>query len=521
MLQYICSACKKTWRSAADCEVCPFCPFAFVKVKVGAWTPPSCMEMKQQTCQKCLATVQMGGLSTLEKCPACKQSKGQLLVFPELHQAVLAKDVSKVRTLISEAAQTDKRPIDELDELKRSPIDLLDAMSLDPVTSKELRHELLASKNPTAPDKYEKWEAGHGSPWGIEILRSKKLLAGVNDPKGGNESLEKMVFFSDRTPEHSNDKNTRSNLRIKARSYASGKGYKSSSAANRALQYRMSQAIKECINTKQALSLTGAQVIATAGPKSEDEALKEQLQERLTTSAMTILNAHTLSLVDLGKKLKLPCFISISSKADTHVYDDKDKLTALYAQLADYLISDLEGGKAPFLGMINSGKIVPMVFGFEKISGLKTHSISGNSEMGPSRFSYQSEDHPLDGSNAGGRLKEIEMNDLMDLATLMLGCLAWGVEIPQNVVFRINPYSKLEKSKNQKKALYLTGEQIKVFNTRIRLEIANAEKLNIDDVPTALKGFSIPKLQDINAKLRNLPLDTFIPERDAHNKVIQ
>ncbi|ATB42311.1 hypothetical protein CYFUS_007789 [Cystobacter fuscus] len=432
-----------------------------------------------------------------------------------LHQAVLEKDIDKVRALISAGV----RPT-ALDESRRSPLDLLDSMSLDPSTKQQLRHELLASKNPTAPAHYTKWEAGHGSPWGLEILVSGELKGGVNDAKGGAESLEGMVFFSDRTPERSTDSTTRANLRNKARLYAEGKGTKPSSAVNRALQYKMTQALQEAADKGTPLELTKKPIQINVDSMDEAHAaLKTQMQSILTDNSFLLPGLAKMSPGQISSKLKFPSEITISSRDGGERKIAGSELAELYAKLGGELKSELENGKAPFLGLINNGAIVPMVFGFEKLSGLKSHTISGAPNEAPKQFSYQNKNHPLGGSETGGKLKEIELRDLKDLATLQLGCLAKGVEIPPDVVIRISPAAGI-KSRTGVKAQYLTREQVEGFNSRLLQEIASATRLPPGEVSAALAKAPISTLQTINGSLRERPLDTFVPERRSGDEFI-
>ncbi|WP_143178006.1 ankyrin repeat domain-containing protein [Cystobacter ferrugineus] len=432
-----------------------------------------------------------------------------------LHQAVLDKDIDQVRALISAGV----RPT-ALDESRRSPLDLLDSMSLDPSTKQQLRHELLVSKNPTAPTHYTKWEAGHGSPWGLEILGSGELKGGVNDAKGGAESLEGMVFFSDRTPERSTDSTTRDNLRSKARLYAEGKGTKPSSAVNRALQYKMTQAMQAATDKGTQLNLTQKPIQISVDSMDEVRAaIKTQMQSILTDNSFVLPGLTKMSPEQISSKLKFPSEITVSSRDGAERKIIGDELARLYAELGGELKSDLENGKAPFLGLINNGAIVPMVFGFEKISGLKSHTISGAPNEAPKQFSYQNKNHPLGGSEAGGKLKEIELRDLKDLATLQLGCLAKGIEIPPDVVIRINPAAGI-KSRTGVKAQYLTRDQVEGFNSRLLQEIASATQLPPGEVSAALAKAPISRLQTINGDLRERPLDTFVPERRSGDEFI-
>ena len=82
----------------------------------------------------------------------------------------------------------------------------------------------------------------------------------VNDAKGGAQSLEGKVFFSDRSPESDTDATTRSNLRSKARIYSAGKGVQTTNAFSRALQHRMTQVLMHRLNSNQSLHLLSMNV---------------------------------------------------------------------------------------------------------------------------------------------------------------------------------------------------------------------------------------------------------------------
>lgn len=143
----------------------------------------------------------------------------------------------------------------KLDAQGHSPLDVLDTMrDIDERSRSSLRMALLQSLNPTAPLGYTKPEALHGTPWGLEILQSGALRGGVNDAKGGTQSLEGKVFFSDRTRESASAETTRADLRSKPRVYAKGEGMHPSNAYSRAQQHRMAQVILHALDNGRSLS---------------------------------------------------------------------------------------------------------------------------------------------------------------------------------------------------------------------------------------------------------------------------
>ena len=167
-----------------------------------------------------------------------------------LHSAVVSRDSKAVARLRNEGARANR-----LDAQGRSPLDVLDNMrDIDERSRSSLRMALLQSLNPTAPLGYTKPEALHGTPWGLEILQSGALRGGINDAKGGTQSLEGKVFFSDRTRESASAETTRADLRSKPRSYSKGEGMHSSNAYSRAQQHRMAQVILHALDNGRSLA---------------------------------------------------------------------------------------------------------------------------------------------------------------------------------------------------------------------------------------------------------------------------
>ncbi|WP_052118358.1 hypothetical protein [Erwinia oleae] len=112
-------------------------------------------------------------------------------------------------------------------------------------------------------------------------------------------------------------------------------------------------------------------------------------------------------------------------------------------------------------------------------------------------FSYQSENHPLSGSDKGGKLKEIELRSLQDFATLNLACLAKGVQIPSGTLIRLNPTPR-EKQDNNLKARYLNPQQSAGFQQKLAAMLKDE---NIE-----IQGASLTDLQRINQDLRGRDL---------------
>jgi hypothetical protein len=435
----------------------------------------------------------------------------------DFHQAVLSRDINRIRALISGGG----RPV-EVNEQRQSPMDLLDTMSdVEPATKREMRSALLASQNSTAPAGYVKPEAFHASPWGAEILETGALKGGVNDAKGGAQSLEGKVFFSDRTPENDGHARTRATLRSKARHYAEGTGLRSSTPANRALQYRAVLALDQAKANRTAWNITGAPLameMETVSSESLENKLKSELQELCTNLGFADRDIAGLSLEELAGKVELPGRVTVTSPGGDQLADISGKeLGDLYVKAGASLRADLENGKAPYLSLINDGKVVPMVFGFEKVSGLKTHTIvSKFTKANDKNYSYQDEAHPLSGSARGGKLKEIEIKSLQDLATLTVGLLAKGANLPDDVVIRVNPHSKRVKAQTGVRAEYLTTNQVKGFQANVAQHIAEMEGIQQEEVSGHIAQAPIAALQNINGRVRSLDLAGLVPERESN-----
>lgn len=402
-------------------------------------------------------------------------------------------------------ARTEGRRADTLDNERRSPLEHLDAMrDIDERSRSSLRSALLQSLNPTAPKGYMKPEALHGSPWGVEILASGALKGGVNDAKGGSQSLNGQVFFSDRTPERSTDATTRQNLRSKARVYSQGKGIVASGAESRAQQHRLTQIMLQSLDSGMQLSHSPQRITLNI---SDPQAIKEEgaawLQRFLHAAYILRGSARPLLAAPLeqsAKGLKLPQTIILTFENSPSQVLQGDELTSFYKQAAGDLGASLEGGKAPYLALLNQGTIVPVVFGFEKVRNLSTHAIDSTLNTEPPKlYSYQTQDHPLSGSTAGGKLKEIEVRSLADLATLCLGCAVKGTQLPDDVLVRV-------KGARQDKAEYLSPAQVKQFQLQV---LALAEASDPGDSSLPFDSLALSDFQQINTALRKEDLRAY------------
>ena len=450
-----------------------------------------------------------------------------------LHDAVRNNDVPLARRLIAEGLRPNTLNAD-----RQSPLDLLDSIrTLPPLEIKQMRGALLASQNPTAPAGYVKPETIHGSPWGLEILLTGELRGGVNDAKGGSQSKEGHVFFSDRTPKLGSEETTRSNLRAQARSYGKGGVIRNTAPDNVGLQYRTVQALRRVIQSGEPLRTTAKPMTIMAETSEEAHAgLMEKMKDLMAKSPMLApgTDVRDLPLQKAADLISLPEEILLETRSGKVLAKyEGDDLQAFYRQYIADRGREIEDGKAPFLALINSGRVVPVVFGFEKISGLKIHTIyaDDNNTIPKASYSYQSENHPLEGSGRGGKLKEIELKTVADLTTLTLGILAKGAEIPADVVIRLNPSNKRAKAESKQahpdapekwiRAEYLTSDQMGAFRANLTSDIARLENIDLERVGKHVQGASIESLQFLNERLRELAESdpaARIPARQEHKQ---
>jgi len=423
-----------------------------------------------------------------------------------LHEAVRKQDVQAVRHHVDDGA----RPV-HLDAVGQSPLDLLDSMNIDAGMRLALRSELLRSQNPSAPPGYVKPEAFHGSPWALEILLSGELKRGVNDPTGGTQALEGQVFFSDRTPLSDGDAHTRVDLRKKARTYGKGLGVKEATPYSRGAQYRVAVVMQDCIAKDRPLDMSGPQTTIKAASQAEAQLLlADRLQKTLHAAAESFSRTKfpKASTEQLAAALHLPRSVVFEIDGQEPANFSGEPLRGILKSAADTVIESLEGGKAPFLAVINDGAVVPVTFGFEKVQGLKSHTVAGLGVLPAKKFSYKSENHPLQDSPHGGKLKEIEVQSLKDLATLMLGSIAKGATIATDSVVRIKaPGAK------PPPATYLDSDQLQAFKSRLLEEAAKQTGAPTAQALDAVKNAPVSQLRTLNTHLRNLQLNDFIPPR--------
>ncbi|MBN3851228.1 ankyrin repeat domain-containing protein [Paraburkholderia sp. Ac-20342] len=418
-----------------------------------------------------------------------------------LHAAVRRADATAIRELVDSGL----KPV-HLNDNRQTPLDVLDSMALDVASSQLIRSALLHSQNESAPLGYVKPEAFHGSPWGFEILLSGELRGGVNDTKGGTQSLEGKVFFSDRTPTSPSEPTTRTDLRKNARIYSNGSGWKATTASSRGFQYRMVQAMLEGIKQKAPLNMQGAP--ETIEAQTADD-IWPQIVGHLgqvfhKTGSFEGPEFEHATLNKMFEAIQLPSSLTLKvAQTPSHVVQGRE-LYELYGRAATQLKQQFENGKTPFLAVINEGRMVPVVFGFEKVSGLQSHTIEYMPPKGPKSYSYQSANHPLTGSDAGGKLKEIEVRDLEDLATLSLACLARGVAIPEDATIRLK-----KRALRAPKAHYLTSTQRAQFEAAIIGALSHKTGNSPKEMRSVIENASIEQLQVFNAYLRSLPLTKF------------
>ncbi|MFA1241235.1 hypothetical protein ACCC84_23355, partial [Serratia odorifera] len=412
----------------------------------------------------------------------------------ELRNAILSQNADKVIELRKGGAKADV-----IDSDGNSLLDLLDKMTISDEAKATMRSAILRSLNPTAPLGYMKPEAFHGTPWGAEVMESGSLKGGVNDVKGGSQSKEGQVFFSDRSFDSLGDERIRSDLRNKPRAYADGVGMKSSNAASRAKQHRLTQVILDSLD-KHDLKMTAPNVeieVTNLNDINYQEAsnwLQEYLHKSFVVGSNNLPKMNS-PLENIKSSFKLPEQITLKAGKEVRVLKGTD-LDDFYRQSANTLQRQLENGKAPYLALVNQGEIVPIVFGFEKVTGLKYHPIKKGNKI--HRYAFQSEDHPLSGSSKGGKLKEIEVRSLKDLATMYLSFEAKKIKIPPDVVIRIrakkaNVEDKLTKTVSTK---YLDASQSEMFRKHILDQAAKLAK------GAKIDTLSLELLQRINLEIR-------------------
>ncbi|MGN6668339.1 MAG: hypothetical protein ACTHKH_15420 [Trinickia sp.] len=356
---------------------------------------------------------------------------------------------------------------------------------------------MLRSSNPSAPHGYTKPEALHGSPWGIEILADERLIGGRHAPKGGYGSLEGMVFFSTRAPEKTGSTTVRSDLRTGPRRYAKGGASSANSPQQAGIRYRLTSTLVEQIERRAFSPIEGEDELMADTRADLVSKIRSQIGLSLGIAAQRIPAG---SAEELDRQLRnAPIYTSLiqSTSQGNRYRIQRDELRSLYLDaLAQLRESQESSGTVPLLCLINRGTIVPLVFGFEKVSGLLTHRLNSGK-----LHAYQIEAHPLAGSERGGRLKEIEVASHQDLATLSLGCLAKGVQLPANIVVRINPSASAKRRTGQR-AIYLTPQEVRDFQARLNAEVSTLIPTPPGLTGDTMTGASLGQLQHINERIR-------------------
>lgn len=420
-----------------------------------------------------------------------------------IHQALADHDPAKILDLRRSGEKAN-----QLDSEGHSPLQRLERMEgLASTQRAALHHALVGSLNPTAPAGHAKWEAGHGSPWGLEILLAGALRGGLNDAKGGSQSLNGKVFFSDRTPSTEQAEITRPDLRGKARTYANGKGSWESTPAARAVVHRWLQTLDRRTGLGDALPASGMPATLNRQPGENLATTTEAWLRRLLHFGASRFAPLPEGVDDqMWAQTRLPSRLSIKTSGTDEVrLIEGPLLQQLYAQAVKDALDRLETGKAPYLAMLNSGKVVPVVFGFSHIKALKTHTIETFSRR-QEHYSYQDEDHPLAGSSNGGRLLEVEVRDLQDLATLALGMRVKGASLPEdtNTVIRLRASRNSQTGGKQGKAIYLSAEHFTDFREKLD------QWLESQHIEGELSEQPLAQLQAMNKTLRAAPLQTWV-----------
>jgi hypothetical protein len=420
-----------------------------------------------------------------------------------IHQALADHDPLKILELRRSGEKAN-----QLDSNGRSPLQYLEQMDgLSPSRRTGLHHALLRSLNPMAPAGHAKWEAGHGSPWGLEILLAGALKGGLNDAKGGSQSLNGKVFFSDRTPSTDQAETTRATLRKKARTYAKGAGIKESTPAIRALTHRWLQALNRHIALGEALPASGMPVtLNLQSSESPAAVVGDWLRHVLLRTASGFVRLPEDVDDQMLAEMHLASRLDLKTAGTNEVQSvEGPPLQQLYAQAISNALTTLETGKAPYLALLNSGKVVPLVFGFSHINALKTHTIETFAGRRV-HYSYQDEDHALAGSANGGRLLEIEARDVQDLATLALGMRIKGASLPvgTNTTIRLCASRNSQSYNKEGKATYLSAEHFGDFCTKLD------QWLDTQPLKGELFEQPLAHLQALNNALRAAPLHAWV-----------
>lgn len=410
-----------------------------------------------------------------------------------LHEAVANQDVAGVRALIASGAKLGK-----LDSQRRTPLDVLDSLGASRAAGTALRRELLRPRNPAAPDGHSKPEALHGSPWGFEILESQALAGGRHAPKGGHSSLEGMVFFSTRTPESAAAQAVRADWRSGPRRYAKGSASSSNSPAQAGIRYQLASAVLDRAGSAASWQPTAEPHRYDADTPAE---LAGQLSHELRTALFVMAQRtpanNAEALTRSVEQLPLRGSVLMCRHNGERVRIDGDALRALYRDAAAGIkLQQERSDTMPYLCLMNRGQIVPVVFGFEKVEGLQTHTLASGKQ-----HAYQAATHPLAGSEQGGRLTEIEVGSREDLATLSLACLSRGIALPPDAVVRINPPPG-EKRTTGARAAFLNPQQLQDFHATLAQQVSTLAGVDAGQAGQALSAMPVAALQDINDRAR-------------------
>ncbi len=422
-----------------------------------------------------------------------QQSRRDGALPASLHEALAHRDIDGVRTLIAAGAKLNK-----LDGQRRTPLDVLDSLGASRAVGTDLRRELLRSRNPAAPAGHSKPEALHGSPWGFEILESKALAGGRHAPKGGHSSLEGMVFFSTRTPESAASQTVRADWRSGPRRYAKGSASSSNSPAQAGIRYQLASTVLDRAGSAESWRPTAdAQRYDADTPAQLAEQLTHELRTALFVMAQRTPANNPEALARSIEQLPLRGSVLMCKGNGERVRIDGDALRTLYRDAAASIkLQQERSDSMPYLCLMNRGQIVPVVFGFEKVDGLRTHTLASGKQ-----HAYQEAVHPLAGSEQGGRLTEIEVGSREDLATLSLACLSRGVEIPPGAVVRINPPAG-EKRATGTRAGYLNAEQVQHFHAALAQQVSALAGVGPGQAGPALSAMPVATLQDVNDRAR-------------------
>ncbi|MBF7142219.1 MULTISPECIES: hypothetical protein [Pseudomonas] len=276
----------------------------------------------------------------------------------------------------------------------------------------------------------------------------------------------------------------------------------------RAITHRLLQALNTHIEGGKVLSISGNPITLNLQPGETYAAVVSNWlrQVPLLRSASELTGSPENIGIQSLLEMHLPRRLDIKESGTGKILSvEGQPLQALYGQAIRSGLDTLEAGKAPYLALLNSGKVVPLVFGFSPIKALKTHTVKTFSGR-HLRYSYQDEDHALAGSANGGRLLEIEARDLQDLATLALGMRVKGASLPEdtNTAIRLRASRNSQTGAKQGKAIYLSAEHFTGFRGKLD------QWLESQHIEGELSEQPLAQLQALNKTLRAAPLQTWV-----------